>query len=118
MVEIHFIPKKLIIMANTIKLFQFIRKSYGLFDIDLEQSHPSCQFNLKIFLNLLCMILLFIGSSTFIQFEAETMEEYANCFTGLFMEFFVTTFFIINLLKMPKIFNLIEMMEKFIQESK
>lgn len=109
---------KLFAMAETLMLFRFIRNSYQLLDIDLEQSRPNRQFNWKIFLALLCMILMFIASWAFVQFEAETIEDFANCFTGLFMIFFLLIFFIINLLKMPKIFNLIEMMEKFIELSK
>lgn len=106
-------------MADTLKLFQFIRKSYGILDIDLEQSpSPNSQFNVKTLLNLLGMFSLLISTWAFIHFEAETMEEFANCFTGFFMVFFVMTFFVINLIKMPKIFQLIEMMETFIEKSK
>lgn len=105
-------------MARTLILFQFIRKSYHLLDIDLDQSQKNHQFNLKILLTLLCMILVFVATSAFILFEAETTQDYGACFTAFFMEVFITIFFIINLVKMPKIINLIEMMESFIEESK
>lgn len=106
-------------MARPLKLFQFIRKSYRLLDIDLGQSRQqNCQLNLKILLTLLCMILMLVLTSAFILFEAKTMQDYSTCFTGFFMEFFIMIFFIINLLKIPKIINLIEMMEAFIEESK
>lgn len=119
MSQIHFIRKLFVTMADTLKLFQFIRKSYGLLDIDLEQSQsPNCQLNVKTLLNLLGMFSLLTSTWAFIQFEAETIEEFANCFTGFFMIFFVMTFFVINLIKMPKIFQLIEMMETFIEKSK
>lgn len=104
-------------MARSLKLFEFVRRHYGILGIYSAQPNQSRSCNLRKKIVLLCMILVFISTTAFILFEAKSIEEIGASFTAFFMELFVMIFFIINIRKISEIINSIEMMEKFIEKS-
>lgn len=105
-------------MAGRLKLLQFTQKTY--LHIGILPSQPN-QYWLsmnwfKVFM-LLSLIQMAIFSLAFLLFESDNIVDAGLSFFAVNSEIFCAIHYLINLWKFPKILELIECFEKFIEKS-
>lgn len=64
-------------MADGKKMFVFIRKSYEITGI---YPHQTCSYNWRNSTELLFMSMMFVASTAFLLFQANSFEEYGSSF--------------------------------------
>lgn len=62
------------------KLFQNVRSNFEKMGIDSYQTNQVQSFNVKVALILLCLVIMFISTTTVVVLKATAIFEYAICF--------------------------------------
>lgn len=104
-------------MADKIKLFQFVRKSYAAIGLDLNPCNPTAK-NRRQRIFIACSLLqTCISSTAFLVFKANTVQDYATSFyISLSLLFVLVIFFSLGP-KMGDISKQYVMYEEFIARS-
>lgn len=105
-------------MAYTVTLFQSVIEYFQSMGIFPTQPNQRYSVNYMSVLILLSMLVIFVPSSAFFFFRAETREEF---YTTIYISLTVLTYvgcFIVNIWKMIKVRELITRSENFIAKSK
>lgn len=105
-------------MANSIKLFQFLQKSYKTLGICPSQDHEGLAFNTRNVIFLFCYAQMFLSVLAFFIFKADTMLEYGNSFFMFETQFYIAMDFLVLMWRITNILELIEEFEEFIEKSK
>lgn len=105
-------------MASSIQLFKSVRKYFQLLGIDQPPLNGTSLIHWRISLALFWYIQHFITVFAFFIFEARTVIEYGTSFFGFIMMIYCVLYFLILIWQRPRIFQLIESFEQFIQQSK
>lgn len=99
------------------KLFQCVEKFYGVIGIQPIASDHNVPLNLKNLFVLFCTVHLFVSSTAFFLFEAETVAVMSDSFyTSISTMSFILNSFIF-IWNFPQIRKLIEKFEQFIEQS-
>lgn len=106
-------------MTRTIKLFRDVRKFYRMVGIHPSKSkhHHQHRFNVKNSLSSVFLALFSISIAWYLLFEANTTDEYGQCFTGFVSVIEISVYFIVNFSKIESILKLIKKFEEFIEMS-
>lgn len=103
-------------MSSSVKLFQFLQGSYRRIGF-----HPSksdrIPFNWKNVFIFLPILQLFISTSAFFLFKADSVFEFGTGFYAAITSLFTLIVFLIELWKIPDILKLIGNLENFIEKS-
>lgn len=105
-------------MAGPIKLFRQVRKFYRMVGIHPLSKRHRQRFNVKNSSCLVSMALLFISVSWYLLFEANSTDEYVQCFTGFISVIEISIYFLVNFSQIGSILKLITKSEDFITMSK
>lgn len=106
-------------MTRSIKLFRHVRKFYRMVGIHPPKSkhHHQHRFNVKNSLSSVFLALFSISIAWYLLFEANTTDEYGQCFTGFVSVIEISVYFIVNFSKIESILKLIKKIEEFIEMS-
>lgn len=101
------------------KLFQSLGKSYQTIGLDLIQSNapPKASNQRRIFI-VFSMTQMFISSTAFLAFKANTVQEYAISFYASITELFLLVTFFALVTEMDDIVGLNKIFEEFITKSR
>lgn len=107
-------------MAVEIKLFQSVRKLYQTIGLDPFQSNPTppnkCDH--RIYFIAFSIMQMFISSTAFLAFKAETIQDFATSFYASITQLYMLVNFFSLVIQMGAISKLTEISEKFIEKSK
>lgn len=103
-------------MVDKIKLFQTVQKSYQA--IGLDPMQPLKTYNGRIFFIVFSLTLMFISSTAFLIFKAETIQEFATSFYTSITDIFLLVTFFSRITHMGDISKITETFEDFIEKSK
>ena len=109
-----------VVMSSVIKLFHTLKifyKKIGLSVLPSQLHQPTCSLNLLNICLLISPIPLYISSTAFYLFEAETADENGTSFYISVTIFAIAINISIIASKMTKILALIEKYEEFITKS-
>lgn len=97
-------------MANTVKFFMFIRESYAMVGIFPNHLQQTCSYNWRNFTALLFMSMMFVASTSFLLFQANSFQEFASAF-------YISITLLVNIVSFPTIIpnaaDIFVLMEKF-----
>lgn len=105
-------------MTNRLKLLQFTQDVHKDMGICPLQSNRKNQINWRLILMLISLVQMMVLSFAFLVFAAETLTDAITCFYAISTEASCVIYLLIKFNKMPKILNLIERFEGFIENSK
>lgn len=106
-------------MARTLKLFQSVRSLFEMMGIYSDQESPqrvSLNWRNSVFFSVMTMV--FLLSTAFFLFDAQTIPEYGFSFYIIVSGFCVTIAFAITIWKQANIFDTMEKLENFMAKSK
>lgn len=103
-------------MPAAIKLFQLLQKFYKFLGLDIG-SNSQCSLNLKNVFIFTSAAQLFISSTAFSLFKAQTVDDYSLSFFISITTFFATINFVVIAWEMANILRLIGKYEEFIGKS-
>lgn len=95
------------------KLFQTVQKNFAVLGIGRGRSKT----NRKLVFTWLILSLTVAAGTAFIVFEAKTFEEYTSDLYTTSGDAVVASMFIIMVIKMDRLFELIDMIEQAVDES-
>lgn len=105
-------------MAGRLKLLQFTQKAYRHIGIYPSQSNRNWHsINWRSIFMLFSLIQMAVSSLAFLLFEANDIVDAGLSFFAVNSEICCTTYYLINMWKIPKILELIERFDKFIENS-
>lgn len=108
----------IVIMAGQVKLFQILQNVYFKLGIFYpSQSNQNHSMNSRKLFFLISYIQMLLLSFEFLLFEAESVSELGISFYSTVTELGCLINFLMIAWKIPKIFDLIEKFEKFIEKS-
>lgn len=106
-------------MVGPVRLFQNLREYYQTMGIYLPNSSIRRHYlNQRNSFFLTCYTQLLITSMLFLLFEAETTLEFGAALYAVLAESFCIWYFLIKMYKMPKILQLIDKFDAFMEKSK
>lgn len=108
----------IVIMGDSIKLFQAARRFHEMAGIYPPQPHQNHSFTFKN-LTILCgQCAAFFGVFGFFVFLAKSMAEFSISFYSSITVIFMINVFVVNIWKAPIIYKLMETAEKLTAKSK
>lgn len=115
---IDIIRSQSVVMAGSIQLFKSVRKYFQLLGIDQSQPNGTYSLNWRIALALFWYIQHLITVLAFFISEASSVLEYGTSFYGFISMVYCVYYFLILIWQRPRIFQLIENFQQFIEQSK
>lgn len=108
-----------VMMAGSVKLFQFIYQTYQSLGIyPTQPSRSYCPFNWKKWVIVISGVQYFVSALLFVLFEAKSMYEYGMTFYTLLWVVFATGTYIVPTWQMRHTMEFTECCERFIESSK
>lgn len=104
-------------MATSTHLFQSIQKYYQLLGIYPTLLNNKCSPNARNLMVLFCYVQYGISALAFFVMEAESVLEYGISFYTYISMLYCVYYFLILYKQMPKILQLIEQFEQFMDKS-
>lgn len=105
-------------MAEPVKLFQLVQKIYKMMGICPPQPDQKHSFNSRILVVLFIVSQFLFSSVAFLLFQASSIQNRADSFYFSLSIANCGVYIIVSHWKIPKILNLIENFEKFVEQSK
>lgn len=87
-------------------------KVLGIRRLEPDQTNP---FNRRNICVLLIYVLYFISTTAFLLFDANTFQEFTECFFAFITVLFISIGFLLNILKTTELFQLQDTVEKTIE---
>lgn len=106
-----------IVMAGSIKLFQFNKKLYEMLGVYPHQNNEKILFNSRNLFILFCCAQFCISMAAFFIFKAKTMQEYNISIYMSLTQFYIMINFLLLMWQISNILNLITDFEEFIEKS-
>lgn len=103
--------------SRNIKLFQCVKKSFGLMGINVSHSNRNCAMNWRILLCYVPVTLFFISSTAYMVLKANSVLEFNDSFFVNMTTFLNICSISISIGKMPSILSVIKKLEKSIKKS-
>lgn len=108
-----------LVMADPIKLFQFIRNFYQKIGMNKNRGSPRrILFNLKNVLIILAMLQMFIATSSYFLFKAKRLDEMGLTFYVSNTLLAAISYFVLNIYHNENILVLMEKYDELINRSK
>lgn len=116
--HIRLVWYRFVVMPDvTIKLFRFVRNCFQMMGC-IHPSNQNRSINLQNSFFFIPVLLMFSSTTGYIIFKATSILEYAATLYVSTTELAIMVNFMVTYLKIENILQLIEMMEKLIQQSK